>query len=277
MLTLMCYVILYYNIDDIFKNIYFPLINNDKHEELISSSKELYFLLTVTSYFMLFLYFCILIKNVFITKIIDRYALCLSFIYIKHISDIILIPKTMLLKYEMSRSIMWLFTTPLMIKMYCTANDLKLRDIKFYCHIIPIIPYIFIIPLKGTQYYALYTVVSAIPIGIFIRTLCNYRHLQFTNLFILIWSMFIFINLLEITNVYNSTLINSLYNLADTLSKFTFSVVIANHNEQEIVLKTDMDIQSVNFVSYMVKCIKTYKTDNKKLNHRLPIERKAEA
>jgi len=42
-------------------------------------------------------------------------------------------------------------------------------------------------------------------------------------------------------------------------------VVISNYNEQEIFHKENMDLQSVNFVSYIIKSIKTFEINNKNL------------
>jgi hypothetical protein len=46
---------------------------------------------------------------------------------------------------------MWLFTTPLMLKMYCDMNNLKLYNIKIQYHIISVIINILILPYKYTK------------------------------------------------------------------------------------------------------------------------------
>jgi class 3 adenylate cyclase len=73
------------------------------------------------------------------------------------------------------------------------------------------------------------------------------------------------INVLEITNVCTPIIIHTLYNLSDTLCKFICNVVIYNYNEQEIILRENMDLQSVQFVSYMLKSIHSF--ENSKVTH----------
>jgi len=77
--------------------------------------------------------------------------------------------------------------------------------------------------------------------------------------------MFISINLLDIVNICNPIVINGLYNIADTLSKFICHVVISNYNEQEIIISENMDLQSVKFISHMIKSIKQFEDNNTKL------------
>ena len=56
MIALLCYVVLYYNIDVIFKQIYLPYVISNNNYDVISNNEGLYFLLTTTSYFMLLSY-----------------------------------------------------------------------------------------------------------------------------------------------------------------------------------------------------------------------------
>ena len=170
------------------------------------------------------------------------------------------------MEYELNRGVMWVFTTPLMLKMYCDANDLSLWDINIHYHIISIIPHIFLIPFKGEIIYLISTVVLSIPALFFLKSLHKYNQLSFTNLYILVWIIFILINALEITNICNPIIIHGLYNIADTLCKFICNVVISNHNEQEIIVRENMDLQSVKFVSHLIKTINEFENNNNKLS-----------
>ena len=266
MISLLCYIVLYYNIDVIFKQIYLPyVITTNNNYDVISNNEGLYFLLTTTSYFMLLLYSYTLTYRIFVSNINDRYSIGLMFVYLKHIFDIIIHKNMLIVEYEISRGVMWVFTTPLMLKMYCKANDITLKNINIHYHLICIIPHIFVIPFKDNSIYIISTIVFSIPEIFFLKTLYKYNQLPFTNLFILIWIIFMLINILEITQLCKPELIHAFYNIADTLCKFICNVVISNYNEQEIIVRENMDLQSINFVSHMIKSIKDFEMDNQNL------------
>jgi class 3 adenylate cyclase len=50
--------------------------------------------------------------------------------------------------------------------------------------------------------------------------------------------------------------------LADIISKITINIIINEYNEREVMQVNNMDLQSIQFVSYMIKNIKVYKNDN---------------
>ena len=271
MFSTLCYVTLYYNIDAILINLYLPYINSinantNANFSPLHSYKEFYFLLQSTSYFMLFLYTYLLVYRLIIAKRYDRACLGLSFVYVKHLLDILIKPSMSLLNYETHRAIMWTFTTPLMLKMYCNTNDLVLRDINFHYNMFIMVPHMFFIPFKHNIYlYIGLSVVLFVPAFLFIRTLTKYKHVKFTNLYILIWLIFMIINVVEITNMIEPTFIHAFYNIADTLCKFICNFVISDYEEQEHNVRENMDLQSVNFLSHMIKNIKNFETDNKKI------------
>jgi hypothetical protein len=175
--------------------------------------------------------------------------------------DVVISPNMTIVEYETSRAVMWAFTTPLMLKMYCDANDIKLIDIKFHYHLISIICGAFLTPLKGQIYYS-FSVASCIPLILFIKALYKYRNMPFTNLYIIIWSTFILINAFDFLGIFTPSLTSSFYNIADTLCKFICNIVISNYTEQEQIIRDNMDLQSVNFVSTVIKHIKQFEIEN---------------
>ena len=273
MLSLLCFVVLYYNLDVIFQKLYLPYIINNNiidnniitNNDFIFNNKELYFLLNINSYFMLMLYSYTLTYRIFISKINDKNCIALTFIYLKHIIDIIITPNISFVQYELSRAIMWLFTTPLMLKMYCSTNNIKLTDLNIHYHLIVIITNIFIIPFKNSIIYYIFTIFSTILEILFLKSLYKYKQKSFTNLYILIWIIFIIINIFDILQIFNPIYIHSLYNIADTLCKFICNIIVSNYNEQEIIIRENMDLQSVNFIFHMIKSIKDFEITNQKL------------
>lgn len=136
MISLLCYIVLYYNIDVFFKDIYLPYVITNNNYDVISNNEGLYFLLKMTSYFMLLLYSYTITYRIFVSNINDKYSIGLMFVYLKHIFDIIIHKNMLIVEYEISRGVMWVFTTPLMLKMYCKANDITLKNINIHYHLI---------------------------------------------------------------------------------------------------------------------------------------------
>lgn len=258
---------MYYNVDNLFKSLYLPYVipYTNGTNDIISNNEGLYFLLRMTSFFMLSLYSYTISYNLFITKTKDNNCIGLSFIYIKHILDILTMKNMSIVEYEISRSVMWAFTTPLMLKMYCDSNDISLWDINAHYNQLFILPYVFIVPFKYTFIYYGSVFILSIPAALFMRTLYKYKTLKFTYLYIIMWSIFSVINLLDCTRLFNSVVIHALYNLSDTLCKFICSIVIHNYNENESIVRDNMDLQSVQFVSHMIKSINQFESDNNKL------------
>jgi len=267
MITIFGYVVLYYNINQMFQNLYLPHVIKyvNVPQETLASNPELYFLLKITSYFMLLLYGYDIIYRTFYIKMQDKNSIGLSFVYINHILNIIIKPNMKIIEYELERVVMWTFTTPLMLKMLSDENELSLIDLKIHYHIMAILPHTFCVPFKNTPIYLFSSILLSIPGILFINSLYKYKSLQFTNLYILIWGIFMFINLIDITGLISPDIIHAFYNLADTIFKFTFNFVISSYNEQELTIRDNMDLQSVNFVSKMIKCIKQFEYDNQKL------------
>lgn len=263
MISTLCYVIMYYNIDKILQTLYLPYVIPNNNDLLINHT-ELYFLLKITSYFMLALYSYILVNKLLFSKTNEKAGVALCFIYTKHLRDILLSPNYTVMQYELNRGVMWGFTTPLMLKMYCDVNDITLWDINIQYHIFGIALHTFFIPFKGQPIYFISSFVSCIPEFLFLKTLHKHKRLPFTNLFILIWIVFILINTFEITYLCNPDVIHSFYNLGDTLCKFICNVVISNYNEQELIVRDNMDLQSVEFVSHVIKSINQFEIENKK-------------
>jgi class 3 adenylate cyclase len=157
---------------------------------------------------------------------------------------------------------MWLFSTPLMLQTYCDVNNIKLQDINIQYHIIPVAINVFIYPYKNTLTYYYFTGVSWLLLFFFIKTLYAKRNLTFTNIYLFIWGIFMMLNIidmLQITNIYN---MNLYYSFADMISKMMTCIIVNDYNEKELMEINNMDLQSVQFVSYMIRNIKKYKNEN---------------
>ena len=203
-----------------------------------------------------------IIKNIIHYNKVNNTSISLAFVYVKYTLNILLNSNMTLCQYEFGKNIMWLFTTPLMLKMYCDVNNLKLQSVNVHCHLIPIVINIFICPYKNTRVYYYFTGLSWVLLVVFIRNLVSKRDLLFTNIYLFIWFVFMALNLIDIFQVVDQYTVNLYYSYADIISKLMTSIIVNDFNERELKQMNNMDLQSVQFVSYMIKNINDYKTDN---------------
>jgi class 3 adenylate cyclase len=212
--------------------------------------------------FGLSIYFIYLIKNIIYYNATNNYSILLALIYIKYTLNIILQNNMTLYEYEFNRNIMWLFATPLMIKMYCNVNNLKLRESYIQYHIIPVVINIFIYPYYNTNIYYYFIGFSWILLLIFMKSLYEKRSLLFTNVYLFIWSIFMLLNIIDLLNITNKYDVILYYSFADMLSKIMTSIIINDYNERELMQISNMDLQSVQFITYLIKYIKKYRNEN---------------
>jgi len=263
MIFILLFFFIYSNADSILNNYYFSKFINLQNTELIDNP---YFSSTITYVFTftLNIYLFFIIKHIIYYSSFEKnkYSIALALVYTKFTMNVLLNDRLTLQYYECTRNIMWLFTTPLMLKMYCIVNRLKLKDIKIHYHLIPTFLNIFIYPYKKTIFYYYFLLFSYLSLFLFIKNLYKKRDLIFTNIYIFIWLMFGFINLLDLFQILNKHDVNIYYAFADMISKLITNIIISDHNEKEITMTNNMDLQCLQFSSYMVKHIKKYEKDN---------------
>ena len=259
------YVFLYCNMENISNKLYLlNTIPTSYQEEWIIENAHFYYFIQRLSIFILSTYSIFIIKTLLCRNTINKYSLALALIYIKYLINILFNGRMLFCEYEFSRSIMWLFASPLMLKMYCDANHLKLTDINIHYHMIPITLNVFIYPYKyrHTPIYWCFTGVSYISFGLFMKTLYKDRTYLFTNILLLIWTVYMVINIVETFNITDKYTINILYLCSDMIGKMTSNIIINDYNEREENLKNRMDLQCIHFISYMLENINKYHTEN---------------
>jgi len=137
MIYILFYFFLYCNADIVLNKLYLSNYSTILNNELIQSNSNFYNSITNLNFFIFSVYSIYFIKNVIDYKSINNISNALALIYIKYIINLILCDNMTVSQFELSRYIMWLFTTPLMLKMYCNVNNIKLQDINIPYHIIP--------------------------------------------------------------------------------------------------------------------------------------------
>ena len=180
----------------------------------------------------------------------------LSFIYMKYIFDnIYYFNKINLFQHDFKRSIMWLFTTPLILKLYCDINNLKLTDINYSYHLTSNLIYVFLFPIKNTYYNIHFIILLSIPEIYFIYQLFNFIHYKHTKLIIYIWFLFTIIVLIETLNIINLHDLQISYLLSDMIAKITFIIIMHNHEKEKEYIQNNMDIQSISLLTSIKKTI----------------------
>lgn len=268
MIFIFSYLFLYCNIDSILNKFYllnFDTNNFDTNNIIIQDNKSFYYSLTTINTFILSVYAFYIFYYLFLSNTKNIYSLTLAFIYSKYSLNIFLNDNTTLLEYEYSRAIMWVFAIPLMLKLYCNTNQLKLKDINFLYHYIPCFTYIIVFPFKNNlKLYYTYFGLSCILNFLFIKKLISMANLKFTKIFISIWIMFIVLHLVELTKIMDRYKLNILYLTADMIGKVVTNYIIHDNIEQKYTIKNNIDLQCINFIKYLLNKIDKYKKNNKK-------------
>ena len=261
MIYLILYVFLYCNADDILNKLYLSNYSTILNNELIQNNSNFYYSITNLNLFVLTFYSIYFTSKFVSHKLINRHSSALALVYIKYILNSILSDNMTLYQHEFSRIVMWLFATPLMLKMYCDINNIKLRDINIQCHILPVAVNIFIYPYKNTTIYYYFKGISWALILFFMKTLYEKRNIMFTNIYLCIWSMFALLNTIELFHLTDVYTVNLYYLFADMIGKLTVSIMIDDYIAKDKAEITNIDLQSVQFISYMITHINKYKLE----------------
>jgi len=261
MIYLIFYIFLYCNADAILNKFYLSNYSTILNNELIQNNSYFYYSITKLHLFVLSIYSIYLINKLLFYKSTNMTSTSLALIYIKYILNSVLNDNTTLYQHEFSRIVMWLFATPLMLKMYCDINSIKLRDINIQCHMLPVLVNIFIYPYKNTIIYFYFTGCSWILLIFFMKTFYEKRHLMFTNIYLIIWGIFMSLTIIDIFNLTDVYTINLYYSFADMISKLSTCIMIDECIEKEIIQLNNIDLQSVQFISYVITHINKYKDE----------------
>jgi len=261
MIYLILYVFLYCNADDILNKLYLSNYSTTLNNELIQNNSNFYYSITNLNLFVLTFYSIYFITKLVSHKSINTYSCGLALVYIKYTLNTLFKVNMTLSQHEFSRNVMWLFATPLMLKMYCAVNSIKLRDINIKCHVVPVVINVFIYSHKNTTIYYYFKGFSWVLILFFMKTLYEKRNIMFTNIYLCIWSMFALLNTIELFQLTDVYTVNLYYLFADIIGKLTVSIVMDDYIAKDKAEITNIDLQSVQFISYMIRHINKYKLE----------------
>ena len=267
MIWLFCYVFAYCNIEPFLNKYYLENITNPYiSTDMISSDPEFVYSMKVMNQFILCVYAIYIAHFILLSKSHSKCSVALSFIYVKYILDGFFNDHIRFCDMEYTRYIMWVFATPLMLKMYCDVNNITFYQINMHYHMIPVSVNCMIYPYKYTLFYYIFMCIAYILFGLFFMSLYRQKDKKFTNIFITIWAMFCIINICDLFRLCNLQYIQLCYNVADMIGKVTTNFVIHDYQEQELRYIENIDLQCTHFISTMLKHIQEYTDENKKLS-----------
>lgn len=263
MIYILFYFFLYSNVDFIFSS--FSSFSSSSPEK-IKDHVYFHYYLNTTFYFYLMICGSIILKHLTNYYLIEKNknSIGLMFIYTKYIMNQLIYTNMTLQEYTFNRNVMWLFTTPLMLKIYCDVNNLHWTEIQIQYHIIPVLLNIFIYPYNHTYTctYYVFLIYSYISYCYFMKNLWNKRNLLFTNIYLFIWYLFILISAIETSGIVNLYTINIYYLMADNISKLITGIILNDYNEKEMYEKKNIDLQCIQFISYLISNIHKYTEEN---------------
>ena len=276
MINAVIYVFLYNNLTIILNKLYYSKYNTINNK-LLSENNEYYNSMIQLNTFTLFVYLIIFIKHVIqyyklnpdirYNNDMNNKSFTLALIYINYVIYITFNNNITIYEYETLRHVMWLFATPLMIQMYSNANNIDVSETKIHYNIIPIIINILIYPYKNTKLYFFSLGICYCLLYKFMKRLYINRNYKFSNIYLLIWFIFCIIHVGDVTNIMNKNAVNYYYLCSDVIGKVLTSIIINDFNEREYTIKDNVDLQTVNFISYMLNQLKNYQIENKYLTN----------
>ena len=161
-------------------------------------------------------------------------------------------------QYEFRRIIMWLFTTPIILQLYCDMNKLTMIQVNAQYHVTSNFIHIILYPFRKTQ-YNIYIILSlSLLEGYFIYKLLDFKHQRYTTFIVFIWCLFSFISILELTNTFNVYDIQMCYLVSDMIAKLTTILIVNDYEEQTYYIKSNVDLQSINLITAIKKSIKHF-------------------
>ena len=251
---LFTYTLFYFELDNIFNNFLYNNIDLFNQDAIILYpviQTANIFILSVFSIFTIHLYFFSNIKNYTIYS--------LAFIYIKYVMDTVIHSNAIsIYQYEFRRTVMWLFTTPLILKIYCDMNDLTLYEVNAHYHITSNLLHIILFPLRKTVYYS--SIILSLLLGeaYFIYRLFNFKEHKYTKFIIYVWCLFSFITFIEILDIFNIHDIQICYLLSDMIAKLTTLLIVNDYEEQVYYVRENVDLQTISLLSALKKSIKHF-------------------
>jgi len=249
--NLFLFTIFYYQLDILLKPYLYDNYELFQQEPII-----FYPIVQSANIFILCIFSIFTLQLLFFSNITNYTIFSLGFIYIKYIIDNVIYFNTIsIYQYEFRRTLMWLFTTPLILQLYCGMNNLTLVDVNAHYHIISNMLHIILFPFRRTQYN--FYVITSLSLFefYFIYKLFNFKEYKYTKFIIYIWSLFSIVTIIEIIDLFNIHDIQICYLLSDMIAKLTTMLIVNDFEEQMFYIRSNVDLQSISLITLVKKSI----------------------
>jgi class 3 adenylate cyclase len=255
MLGLFLYTLFYYQLNNLLQPLVYNKFDVFKEEEPIIFYPTIY----STNVFILYIFVALNANLIFFSKIKKGSLYTLSLIYLKYVLDNVMDSNTIgIYQYEFRRTVMWLFTTPIILQLYCDMNNITMIDIHAQYHIISNFIHILLYPFRKTHYNT-YIILSLSSLECyFIYKLLHFKQQRYTTFIVYIWCLFSFISVLELMNIFNTYDIQMYYLVSDMIAKLTTILIVNDYEEQIYYIKSNIDLQSINLITAVKKSIKQF-------------------
>ena len=253
------YTLLYYQLDNIFKVYLYDTLSFFQQDPII-----FYPVIQSANVFIFFTFFIFTTYLLLFSKIKNYTVYSLSFIYMKYVMDMILNSNIIsIYQYEFRRTVMWFFTTPLILKLYSDMNHLSLLQVHSQYHIISNLIHICFYPLRSSVYHFYIILGLGLCECYFIYRLFEFKEKKYTKFIIYIWSLFSVITFIDLTKIINVHNIQICYLLSDMIAKLTTMLIVNDNEEQIYFIRQNIDLQSISFLAEIKKTI--YNFEKKKM------------
>lgn len=219
-------------------------------------------LIQTAEIFIVFMFSTFLIYTVFLSKISNPSLYSLVVIYLKYILDLSIHHSTIsLYQYEIHRLFMWLFTTPLILKIYSEINQLSIWDIGAHYHIGANIIYITCFYIRNYIPVPIFFILF-VGESYFMICLLSFQERIYTKFILFIWLLFSLLNLIEYFHVLNYEQLHLCYLIGDTIAKWSVSLIVYDYEERIYYLKTFIDLQGITFLTTLSKSVQQFEKTN---------------
>jgi len=255
LLGLFLYTLFYYQLNNLLKPFVYNKFHVFKEEEPIIFYPIVYSI----NIFILYIFVILNANLIFFSKIKKGSLYTLSLIYLKYVLDNVMESNTIgIYQYEFRRTVMWLFTTPLILQLYCDMNKLTLTDVNVEYHIASNFIHILLFPFRNTFYNTYIIILLSLFECFFIYKLLNFKHQRYTTFIVFIWCLFSFISIIELTNIFNVFDIQICYLISDMVAKLTTILIVNDYEEQTYYIKSNVDLQTINLITALKKTIQHF-------------------
>ena len=252
------YTLIYYELNNFLNNHVY-----NKYNIFVSDPVVFYPIIQTANIYILTISLIFTFHLLLFSKVKNYPLYSMSLIYIKYTLDNIMNNNMInIYQYEFRRTVMWCFTTPLILRLYADMNNLSLLNINAHYHIGTNVLHVLLYPFRKTYYNSYIITVLSFTEIYFIYKLFDFKQYKCTKFIIYIWLLFTLIYIFEMLNLFNIYDIQMCYLLSDMIAKITIMIIVNDFEEQTNYIKSNIDLQSISLLSTIKKNIKHFETSN---------------